>query len=210
MAGQHAWQSLTRAPAVRALLAKEGLLAGTSSGVLIAAAARYARERKTPGRVVTFVFDSGAKYLSKAFRDEWLVDQGLAKRQAFGDLRDVVSRRATESQLVAVDPGDALRVAYARMRLHDVSQLPVLDRGALVGIVDESDLLVAARHHQTFDRAVREIMTTNVETLSPKASIDELVALLDAGKVGVIVEHGQLFGLITRIDLVNYLRRQLA
>jgi cystathionine beta-synthase len=92
------------------------------------------------------------------------------------------------------------------MRLHDVSQLPVLDRGALVGIVDESDLLVAAM--TSFDRRVRDIMSTKVETLAPNASFEELVRVLDRGLVGVIVEHGALFGLITRIDLVNYLRRR--
>jgi cystathionine beta-synthase len=192
---------------VRALLAKEGILAGTSSGVLIAAAARYARERKQPGRVVTFVCDSGAKYLSKAFRDDWLADQGLVARERFGDLRDVVARRA--GQLVDVSPDDALRTAYARMRLHDVSQLPVLERGALVGLVDESDLLVAALGG-TFESTVRDVMTTKVETLAPGASIDELRAVLDRGLVGVIVDRGALFGLATRIDLVNYLRRRAA
>ena len=195
---------------VRTLLAKEGILAGTSTGVLVAAAVRYCVDRaKQPGRVVTFACDSGAKYLSKAYRDEWMADAGLVARERFGDLRDVVARRA--GQLVEVAPDDALRVAYARMRLHDVSQLPVLDRGALVGIVDESDLLHAAvSGARTFDSPVREVMTTKVETLAPGAPIDELVAVLDRGLVGVIVERGALFGLATRIDLVNYLRRKAA
>jgi cystathionine beta-synthase len=192
---------------VRELLAKEGILAGTSSGVLIAAAARYARDRKTPGRIVTFVCDSGAKYLSKAYRDEWLIDQGLAARPSFGDLRDVVVRRA--GQLVDVAPDDALRVAYARMRLHDVSQMPVLDKGVLVGIIDESDLLVSALAGH-FDRSVRDVMTTKLETLPPGASIADLTAVLDRGLVGVIVDGGALYGLVTRIDLVNYLRRRIA
>jgi cystathionine beta-synthase len=202
---------------VRTLLAKDGLLAGTSSGVLIAAAVAYCRERASrgaaPARVVTFVCDSGAKYLSKAFRDDWLADQGLIDRPAFGDLRDVVTRRATDSQLISVSPDDALRVAYARMRLHDVSQLPVLDRGALVGIVDESDLLVAtlpsSPHAHAFDRRVRDVMSSKVQTLPPAATIEDLIAVLDAGMVGVVVDRGALFGLITRIDLVNYLRRRL-
>jgi cystathionine beta-synthase len=192
---------------VRELLAKEGILAGTSSGVLIAAAARYARDRKTPGRIVTFVCDSGAKYLSKAYRDEWLIDQGLVARPSFGDLRDVVVRRA--GQLVDVAPDDALRVAYARMRLHDVSQMPVLDKGVLVGIIDESDLLVSALAGH-FDRSVRDVMTTKLETLPPGASIADLTAVLDRGLVGVIVDGGALYGLVTRIDLVNYLRRRIA
>jgi cystathionine beta-synthase len=94
------------------------------------------------------------------------------------------------------------------MRLHDVSQLPVLERGQLVGILDESDLLIAAM--SSFDRRVRDVMTTKVETLAPDASFDELVRVLDRGLVGVIVDGGQLFGLVTRIDLVNYLRRRHA
>ncbi len=200
---------------VRTLLAKAGILAGPSSGTLIAAAVRYCRDRADqpsgPLRVVSIVADSGAKYLSKVFRDEWLSDQGLLQRPGYGDLRDVVARRAVDAQLVALAPDDALRVAYARMRLHDVSQLPVMDRGALTGIVDESDLLVAALHgDRAFERPVRDVMTTKVETLPPDAPLSELVRVLGAGMVGVIVEHGSLFGLVTRIDLVNYLRRRAA
>lgn len=193
---------------VRTLLAKEGILAGTSSGVLIGAAVRYCRDRKTPGKVVTFVCDSGAKYLSKAYRDEWLADQGLVERETYGDLRDVVARRA--GQLVDVTPDDTLRVAYARMRLHDVSQMPVLAGGALAGIIDESDLLVAAlAGGKSFDKPIRDVMSTKVETLAPGASIQDLVATLDRGLVGVIVDNGALYGIVTRIDLVNYLRRRV-
>jgi cystathionine beta-synthase len=200
---------------VRTLLARAGILAGTSSGTLIAAAVRYCRDRARlpagPGKVVSIVADSGAKYLSKAYRDEWLADQGLLQRPGFGDLRDVVARRAVDAQLVALAPDDALRVAYARMRLHEVSQLPVMDRGALTGIVDESDLLVAALSgDRAFERPVRDVMTTKVETLAPEAPLAELVRVLDAGMVGVVVEKGSLFGLVTRIDLVNYLRRRAA
>ncbi|MBC7973474.1 MAG: pyridoxal-phosphate dependent enzyme [Myxococcales bacterium] len=195
---------------VRTLLAKAGILAGTSSGTLIAAAVRYCRDHAgSPRKVVSIVADSGAKYLSKAYRDEWLADQGLLPRPGFGDLRDVVTRRANDAQLVAVAPDDALRVAYARMRLHDVSQLPVMDRGALTGIIDESDLLVAALDGDgAFSRPVQDIMTTRVETLPPGAPLSDLVRVLGEGKIGVIVENGALFGLVTRIDLVNYLRRR--
>jgi len=201
---------------VRTLLSRAGILAGPSSGTLIAAAVRYCRDRARhgtarPAKVVSIVADSGAKYLSKVFRDEWLADQGLVQRPGFGDLRDVVARRAVDAQLVALAPDDALRVAYARMRLHDVSQLPVMDRGALTGIIDESDLLVAAlAGDRAFERPVRDVMTTRVETLPPEAPLAELVRVLDAGMVGVVVEKGSLFGLVTRIDLVNYLRRRAA
>jgi cystathionine beta-synthase len=86
--------------------------------------------------------------------------------------------------------------------------MPVLERGALVGIIDESDLLVAALDGgKAFDRPVRDLMSRKVETLAPTASIQDLVAVLDRGLIGVVVDNGALFGIVTRIDLVNYLRR---
>ena len=200
---------------VRELLAREGILAGTSSGVLIAAALRWCRERAdaglAPGRVVTLVPDSGAKYLSKAYSEAWLVDHELVDRARHGDLRDLVARRAADGAVVAVAPGDPLRVAYARMRAADVSQLPVLEAGRVVGIVDESDVLIAATAGDaSFARPVGELMSSAVETLPPSAPIDTLVALFAQGKVGVIVEpSGALIGLVTRVDLINHLRRTI-
>jgi len=77
--------------AARALLAQEGLLAGSSSGTLLAAALRYCREQTEPKRVVTFVCDSGNKYLSKVFNDVWVAEQGLVERLKHGNLRDLVA-----------------------------------------------------------------------------------------------------------------------
>jgi cystathionine beta-synthase len=198
---------------VRELLAREGILAGTSSGVMIAAALRWCRDRadsgKPPGRVVTLVPDSGAKYLSKAYSEPWLLDHGLLERTRYGDLRDLVARRAADGALVTVSPSDPLGVAYARMRASEISQVPVLDGGALVGIVDESDLLLAISDPGGFAREVREVMSTRVETLPPDAPITALTALFEQGKVGVIVDGGALVGLITRVDLINHLRQRI-
>src|SRR5947199_5909950 len=77
----------------RALLAKEGILGGSSSGTLLAAALRYCREQSATKRVVTLVPDSGNKYLSKIFNDYWVLEQGLADRELHGDLRDLIARR---------------------------------------------------------------------------------------------------------------------
>ncbi|MGO4834029.1 pyridoxal-phosphate dependent enzyme, partial [Rhizobiaceae sp. 2RAB30] len=117
--------------AARDLLAKEGILAGSSSGTLLAAALRYCREQTVPKRVVTLVCDSGNKYLSKVFDDFWLAEQGLAEREQHGDLSDLVVRSHREGGTVFVGPGDTLLTAYGRMRRGDVSQLPVLEDGKL-------------------------------------------------------------------------------
>jgi cystathionine beta-synthase len=194
----------------RSLLRDEGILAGSSSGTLLAAALRYCREQTQPKRVVTLVCDSGNKYLSKMFNDFWMRDQGFLPGSKTGDLRDLISRRYDKGSVVAVDPTDTLLVALARLKLYDVSQLPVMESGSIVGILDESDLLVAvSRDEDAFRHAVRDYMTSRLVTLPPSTSVEELQPIFDRGMVAIVVEEGRFLGLITRIDVLNYLRRQL-
>jgi cystathionine beta-synthase len=194
----------------RLLLKKEGVLAGSSSGTLIAAALRYCREQTTPKRVCTFVCDSGNKYLSKMFNDFWMADQGFLPRQAHGDLRDVITRRYAERAVVTLSPNDTLLVAYGRMKLYEVSQLPVLEGSKVVGMIDESDLLLAAIDDETRLRLpVRDIMTTRLQTVDVRTPVRELLPLLDKGFVPIVVNGEEFIGLITRIDLLNHLRRKL-
>jgi cystathionine beta-synthase len=194
----------------RMLLKKAGILAGSSSGTLIAAALRYCREQTTPKRVCTFVCDSGNKYLSKMFNDFWMADQGFLPRQAHGDLRDVITRRYAERAVVTLSPNDTLLVAYGRMKLYEVSQLPVLEGNKVVGMIDESDLLLAAIDDETRLRLpVRDIMTTRLQTVDVRTPVRELLPLLDKGFVPIVVNGEEFVGLITRIDLLNHLRRKL-
>lgn len=195
--------------AARALLRQEGILAGSSSGTLLAAALRYCREQTAPKRVLTLVCDTGAKYLSKAFNDAWMVDQGLIEREPTGDLRDLVTRRFAERAVVTVTPDDSLHVVYARMRSQDVSQLPVIEDGRIVGLVDESDLLVTALDDASrLARPVREVMSTRLKTVAPETPIRDLLPLFDAGLVPILVEGSSFIGLVTRMDVLAYLRRR--
>jgi cystathionine beta-synthase len=197
--------------AARELLRKEGVFTGSSSGTLFAAALNYCREQTAPKRVVTFACDSGNKYLSKMYNDIWMTDQGFLERETFGDLRDVVSRRYQDGTVVSVGPTDTLLTAFNRMRIADISQVPVLERDQLIGILDESDLLTRVQNGGgTFRDEVRTAMTNRVETLEPSGSLDAVRCVLDNGKVAIVVEHGRFVGLITRIDLLNYLRRRIS
>jgi cystathionine beta-synthase len=194
---------------VRLLLRREGIFGGSSSGTLVAAAVRYCREQSSPKTVVTFICDTGSKYLSKVYNDFWMADQGLSGRPTHGDLRDLISRPVEEQAVVAVAPDDPLTVAYARMRLYDVSQLAVLDGEKLAGIVDEGDLLLAVqRSDDAFDRPVREVMTSNVKTVDRRATIDQLMPIFEAGQVPLVKDETGFHGLITRIDVLNFLRKQ--
>jgi cystathionine beta-synthase len=195
---------------VRDLLLKEAILAGSSSGTLIAAALHYCREQTTPKRVVTFVCDSGNKYLSKVFNDYWLMDQGFLQREQHGDLRDLISRRYDERAVVTIAPEDRLMTAYARMKLYDISQLPVLDGdGRVVGILDEWDVLTAVQDKpDAFRDAVHTAMADRVETVGLRTSLQDLMKLFNQGRVAVVVEGGQFHGLITRMDVLNHLRNK--
>ena len=194
----------------RELLRAEGILGGSSTGTLLAAALRYCREQTAAKRVVSFVVDTGTRYLSKLYNDQWMLDQGLLARQRYGDLRDVISRRVEEGGVVSVAPGDTLLTAFARMRLADVSQLPVLEGEQLVGVIDESDLLLSVHADAArFRSAVSTAMTAAPETLSPQASLMELEGVLDRGLVAIVADEAGFHGLITRFDLLNHLRRTL-
>ncbi|MES2298798.1 MAG: cystathionine beta-synthase [Pseudomonadota bacterium] len=194
----------------RLLLRQEGILAGSSTGTLLAAALRYCRAQRAPKRVLSFVCDTGTRYLTKVYSDGWMVDQGLLARPPLGDLRDLIGRRFDAGDVVTVTPGDTLLTAFNRMRSADLAQLPVLEDGRLVGIVDESDLLLHVTQDSTrFAGLVGATMTRQLETLPPSASIAQLRAILDRGLTAVIADGAHFHGLITRFDLLNHLRRTL-
>ena len=194
----------------RELLKREGILGGSSTGTLLAAALRYCREQTEPKRVVSFVCDTGTRYLSKVYNDQWMVDQGLLARTRYGDLRDIISRRSEDGGVVSVAPDDTLLTAFQRMRLADVSQLPVLHDGKLVGVVDESDLLLKVQADAAhFRDGVATAMSDAPQTLAPGASLKELRAVLDRGLTAIIADANGFHGLITRFDLLNHLRRTL-
>ena len=198
--------------AVRDLLKNEGILAGSSTGTLLNAAIRYCREQTTPKRVVTLACDSGNKYLSKMYNDYWLLDQGLTEREQYGDLRDFISRRFEDNAIIYTTPADTLKTVYGKLKLYDVSQLPVLDGRKVVGIIDESDLLLALYSQKyTLETPVSRIMTTELTTISYSAPTEDLVKVLNAGLVAIVEDHDRNFlGLITRIDFINHLRFEIS
>ncbi len=195
----------------RALLAQEGILAGSSSGTLLAAALRYCREQTEPKNVVTFVCDSGNKYLSKVFNDVWVAEQGLAEKLKHGNLRDLVARSHAEGGTVTVAPGDTLSTAYARMRSADVSQLPVIEGGRLVGLLDESDVLAGLGRLDRdeggkFGASVADSMVTSLHTVDSSAPVDALLPIFERNEVAIVMDDDEFVGLITRVDLINHLR----
>lgn len=195
----------------RGLLEKEGILAGSSTGTLLAAALRYCREQKVPKKVLTFVCDSGNKYLSKMFDNDWMRDQGFIHEGLQGDLRDLISRRYDNGITSMVESKDTLLTAFSRMRVQGLSHLPVLEGDRILGIVDEFDILSSAHSNPTsFNRPVSDLMTTELVTLLPTASVEALFPIFERGLVAIIEDGGKYLGIITRRDYLNYLRRKFS
>jgi cystathionine beta-synthase len=177
---------------------------------LLAAALKYCHEQTEVKRVVTFACDTGNKYLSKLYNDFWLEDQGFIERKPMGDLRDLIGRPHDERATVTVGPGDVLTTAHNRLRNAGFSQLPVMDKGELVGIVTEETVMKHVYGHpELMNEAVAEAMQTAFIRLEKETSINNLVSMLQVQPYAAIMDGDEFLGLITRADVLNYLRRQM-
>ena len=160
--------------------------------------------------MLTFVCDTGNKYLSKMYNDYWMLDNGFLERPQHGDLRDLILRPFAQRDTVVVAPTDLLVTAYQRMKLYDVSQLPVMEGEALVGILDESDVLLHVYGDEArFRDPVSTAMVSKLDRRDVKSPIEALLPVFDRGHVAIVIDGGMFLGLITRIDLLIYVRRRV-
>ena len=197
--------------AARDLLRLEGVLAGSSTGTLLSAALTWCRRQTEPRTVVSFVCDHGSKYLSRMFNDYWMRDQGFIKVEAANDLRDLIARRHCDCEDYTLTPQMPVMQAIKMMRLYDVSQMAVLDGDSLCGILDESDVLMAiTRDPDGFNKPISEYMSRRLDTVSASDSVDSLLPIFRADRVAIVMDNQMYLGLITRIDLISYLRKRMS
>jgi cystathionine beta-synthase len=195
----------------RDLLKKEGLLAGSSTGTLVAAALKYCHEQTEAKRVVSFACDTGNKYLSKLYNDFWLEDQGFIKREKYGDLRDFIGRPHDERATITVGPTDILTTAHNRLRNAGISQLPVMEQGRLLGVLTEDAIMqFAFGKPELMNAPVKEAMQTAYIQVEKNSDLNNLVAMLHVQPYAAVVDGDNFLGLITRSDVLNHLRLQMA
>ncbi|MDF1793253.1 MAG: pyridoxal-phosphate dependent enzyme [Thalassobaculaceae bacterium] len=196
--------------AVNDLLRREGILGGSSTGTLLAGALKWCRMQTEPKTVVTFVCDTGNKYLSKAFDAAWLVEQGLTERERSGDLRDLIMYRADQGRVISVGPQDTVNTAYNRMRANEVSQVPVMQDGRAVGILDEDDILLAVHDRpEVFKQPVSKFMTGQLDVIAVDRPVEDVLALVRRNEVAMVMAGDTFLGMITRVDLINHIRRSV-
>lgn len=191
----------------REVLRKEGLLLGSSSGTLIAAALRYCKAQSGPKNVVTLGCDTGAKYLSKMYNDFWLMERGFVSAKKTGTLADLVTRPHRAHATVTVGPDDTLAKAHDRLRDGGYSQLPVVKDGRLLGAVTEGDLLRAILDEDlAFDAPVSRVMNRGFPRMAVSESKSTLAERLGIEPAIAIEDGDEFLGLVTRADYLTWIR----
>lgn len=192
----------------RRLAREEGILAGGSSGTAVAAAVRYSL-RLAPGKLVVVLLpDTGRNYLTKIFSDAWMRDNGLladeTRRPSVGEALRAKSGRPG---LISIGPGSSASEAAMLMEMHGISQLPVMDRGWPVGSLTEMSLVKALHDGASLEKTpVSQIMGRPLPAVDASLDISEAYRLLLSGHGGIMVKRKEnIFGFLTKIDLINYL-----
>lgn len=194
----------------RDLLRREGIMAGSSTGTLLAAALKYCGEQTEAKRVVTLGCDTGNRYLSKMYNDFWMQDQGFLTRTQYGDLRDLIGRPHWDRATVTVRPDDVLITAHNRLNNAGFSQLPVMHDGQLVGVLTEEDIIhLVYGDPELLTSPVRDAMRTEFLSVSKNLPVEELAELLESHPYTAVTDGDDFMGLITRADFLNYVRRQM-
>jgi cystathionine beta-synthase len=192
----------------RRLTREEGLFVGGSAGLIAHAALSVARRLNDPDAcVVTVLCDTGERYLSKVFNDEWMRENQMldAEKITLGQL--LGAKTGDSPALVSTSPGASVRQALGLMSLHDVSQLPVMDGANCVGSVSESVLSVRSLEDtKVLERTVSDVMDAPFPVVDASMPADAAVKMLGRNNPAVLVrEHGTVQGILTRSDLLQFL-----
>lgn len=192
----------------RDLVRLEGLNVGGSSGAAVAGAIKYAQATGTKENILVVVCDSAQKYLSKIFNDDWMRENGFLDEEiGLGTVRDLLG--APKQAIVTATSTDKVRDVIEKLKTKGISQVPVVDGGKLLGIIAEVDLL---RHlvtgSGTLDSAVGPLVEGDYATVSPDTKIELVQNALQDAKVAIVLEAGEVVGLVSKIDLIEFLAKR--
>jgi cystathionine beta-synthase len=192
----------------RDLARKEGIFAGGSSGGVVFAALKVARDAKTDDIIVTILPDAGGRYLSKFYNDAWMSDNGFFPYETIpGRISELVN--GEHLRPITIGAEKPIREAISLMKKYDISQLPVRDDGNIVGMVYEIDLLRAlAARTGGLDDPVRDVAERQISRVSPEEPISHLAEIFtEKGEAVLVIRDNTLLGVLTKIDLITYLAR---
>ncbi len=192
----------------RRITREEGLFVGGSTGLIVSAALRIAQQLDDANAyVVAILCDTGERYLSKVYDEEWLRENQMLDPQRLAALELLGTKPETSPELITVDPAQTVRQALNLMETYAVSQLPIVEGTACVGAVSEGDLMARAiAQPAVLERQVREVMEEPYPVVDGDLPFERLAELLSRETPAVLVtKQGALIGIITRYDVLHYM-----
>lgn len=190
----------------RALARQEGIYTGGSGGAAVLAAIRYAEKIDRPANIVVLLPDSSVRYLNKIFDDDWMRENGfLDPEEGMGTIRDLIGSKSRK--IYTIEASAKVGDVIALMKDKGISQVPVIDNGQLAGLVTESGLLsmLLEDGRSSLEASVERVVTDAYEVVDPDAAVGLFHHIFSKGKVIVVWERGEVRGLITKIDVIDYL-----
>ncbi len=196
----------------RRLVREEGIFSGGSCGSAVAGAVKYARTHQLGANDVMVIVlpDSGSRYLSKVFDDDWMRENGFLE-VSWVDIRAAdIQAAKPDRQVHTAQPSDRVHDVIARLKAFNVSQLPVVDEnGRLKGIVTEIDLLnhMLLTNHEIHDpdETIAGMVDPNVPIVNPNTNLETLMAFFSTRTAVVIASNGHIQGILTKIDILDFL-----
>ncbi|MFO0761855.1 MAG: cystathionine beta-synthase [Byssovorax sp.] len=195
----------------RDLVRLEGLFIGGSGGAAVAGAIKYAKASGRKENILVLLPDGASKYISKIFNDDWMRENGfLEEEKGLGTVRDLLSGKPATSVLTVTSDAKVSEV-IALLKSHGISQLPVIDGTRLRGMVQEVDLL---RHlvqgKGTLDSSIKDLIESDYATVTPATKVELLKGVLSDAKIAIVLDKEAVVGVVTKIDLIDFLARKAA
>jgi cystathionine beta-synthase len=194
----------------RRLAREEGIFCGGSSGSAVAGLLKSEKVAALPpgGVVVVLLPDSGSRYLSKVFDDTWMYENGFFERKQQATVGDVLKARRT-GKLITAAPQDRVNDVVQWMKQHDISQVPVVDAaGKLIGIITEMDLLdhlLHADHIHNSEETIAPLLNPNVVSVTVEMPVEGVLNSFERGREVVVTQQDHPVGILTKIDLIDFL-----
>jgi cystathionine beta-synthase len=194
----------------RALARTEGIFAGGSAGAAVHVALKCAETLSENDVMVVLIPDSGTRYLSKIYNDNWMRDNQFLEPRINIRAGQVVRDKARRKEnIVSVPLGVTVEEAVNLMREHDISQIPVIEAGEVVGSLSEARILeILVQNPEAKRKPVAEYMERPFPVISEDASLTEVTSQIGHETTAILVRQAHGYDIITKSDLIYFLTRQ--
>lgn len=198
----------------RRLAREEGLFIGQSCGMAMAGALQWLHDHKATltedDVVVVLLPDSGFRYLSKTYNDEWMRSHGFMESRTNVTVEHVLKRRPAGEAVIAASPEDTLGSVIERMTEKGISQMPVLnEENEVVGSITETQILnELITSPDARNEAVENVMGDPLPVVPTSLHLEHLSSYLESGAGAVLVETDAsegAYSVITKSDLIGAL-----